>query len=43
MTDLANIVLASTEGHRPGYVYTEKDWNPVDLDMAYKYPSLRYV
>ncbi|KAJ5453712.1 uncharacterized protein N7458_004668 [Penicillium daleae] len=32
-----------SKGHRPGYIYTEKDWNPVDLDMAYKYPSLGYV
>jgi nucleoside-diphosphate-sugar epimerase len=32
-----------SKGRRPGYVYTENDWNPVSLDMAYKFPSLRYA
>ncbi|KAB2102937.1 hypothetical protein AG0111_0g8858 [Alternaria gaisen] len=31
------------KGSRPGYVYTEKDWNPITKEQALKVKPLQYV
>jgi nucleoside-diphosphate-sugar epimerase len=36
-------VLDPTQGQRPGYVYTEADWDPVTIEQANSSPVLAYL
>ncbi|KAM0456643.1 hypothetical protein ACHAO4_003674 [Trichoderma viride] len=36
-------VLDPTQGQRPGYVYTEADWNPLTVEQANSSPVMAYL
>lgn len=36
-------VLDPMQGQRPGYVYTEADWNPVTVEQANSSPVMAYL
>ena len=35
-------IINPFEGNRPGYTYSEKDWNPITEDQAVQNPSNGY-
>lgn len=48
-THLSQVITSSfaamvdlKKGNRPGYVYSEKDWNPITEEAALENPSLGY-
>ncbi|KAG9084813.1 methylglyoxal reductase (NADPH-dependent) gre2, partial [Ceratobasidium sp. 370] len=43
VTSSSAAIVDRSKGDRPGYVYSEKDWNPITFEQAQTHPWLGYT